>query len=126
VAVSRSPLGTLLIISAVDMLLCCFTMGVMLFLVFQPSLNSDRASAKLLGINGFEPIAAAGVGHLAAPTVIIIDNLAANQVVASNLPPGYTVPTTVSDPGGDGTRRVRPSGPDCRRISESLQAGSSL
>lgn len=96
----RPSLGVLIIISAVDMLLCCFTMGVMLFLVFQPSLSSSQALAKLLNLGGFQPLASGGAGHLATPAVIVIDNLGANRVLANPLPQGYTVPTTIGPTSG--------------------------
>ena len=104
---SRSSLGTLLIISAVDMLLCCFTMGVMLFLVFQPTLSSSQTATKLLGIAGFETIPSAGAGLLATPAVIVIDNLGPNRVFAASPPPGYAVPTTI----GPSAVTISASGP---------------
>lgn len=68
-----SPLASLLIISAIDLLLCCLTAGIMLFLVFQPSQRSDRSSA-ILGVSVEESDngSAAGGGSQLAPTTIIV------------------------------------------------------
>lgn len=73
VSATESSLPRLLIISAIDLLLCCFTMGVMLFLVFQPSLRPDRASAlsRHLSVSAQQ---AEGIAALTAPVMLIIRN----------------------------------------------------
>lgn len=80
---ASSPLASLLIISAIDLLVCCLTAGIMLFLVFQPSLRADRSSAVLNAERG-------SAGTFQVPVTIIVRNNGPNQLVASNSPPsGY-------------------------------------
>lgn len=74
-----SPLARLLIISAIDLLVCCLTAGIMLFLVFQPSLRADRSSAVLNAERG-------SAGTFQVPVTIIVRNNGDNQMVPSNGP----------------------------------------
>lgn len=77
------PLANLLIISAIDLLVCCLTAGIMLFLVFQPSLRADRSSAVLNAGHGAD-------GIFRVPVTIIVRNNGDNQLVPSNgLPDGF-------------------------------------
>src|SRR4051794_19783307 len=85
----KSSLATLLVISAIDLLLCCFTMGVMLFLVLQSSQRTDVSRSQLLAIGGRDAIAATGAGLLVTPAVIILDNLGSNRAVAVDLPSAF-------------------------------------
>ena len=82
----KAPLATLLIISAIDLLLCCFTMGVMLFLVFQPSQRNDASLSLLSSTSGNKPFPSRGPGSLNSALVIIVDNLEANLLDASKSP----------------------------------------
>lgn len=78
-----SPLASLLIISAIDLLVCCLTAGIMLFLVFQPSLRADRSSAVLNAGRGSD-------GAFQVPVTIVVRNNGNNQLVPSIGPPnGY-------------------------------------
>ncbi|CAO3433889.1 hypothetical protein [Azospirillum endophyticum] len=80
---ANSPLANLLIISAIDLLVCCLTAGIMLFLVYQPSLRADRSSAVLNAGRGAD-------GIFQVPVTIIVKNNSDNQLVPSNgLPEGF-------------------------------------
>jgi hypothetical protein len=96
-----SSLARLLIISAIDLLLCCFTMAVMLFLVFQPSLRSDVSSALAhAGRTNAQGSETGAVGEsLGSPLVLIIRNTGGNQLKPKNLPADF-----VRIPSRDSTR----------------------
>jgi hypothetical protein len=90
-----TSLARLLIISAIDLLLCCFTMGVMLFLVFQPSQRGDRSSA-LSNLSGgtVGSAAAAEVEGEGSPAILVITSRQNNLDLAA-LPPSFVrLPST--------------------------------
>jgi hypothetical protein len=70
----RAPLATLLIISAIDLLVCCLTAGVMLFLVFQPSQRADRSSAVQSRSRPVTQATLKRTGASAAPIILIVRN----------------------------------------------------
>lgn len=77
-----TSLGPLLIISAIDLLLCCLTAAVMLFLIFQPSQRTDRSSALFQGTSGAESAQQLDVGGQ-APTIVIVENRGETRLVVA-------------------------------------------
>jgi hypothetical protein len=85
-----SPLAGLLIISAIDLLLCCLTAGIMLFIVFQPSQRSDRSSAMIGSLNdGRDNGVQAGAGSQLAPTMIIVKSAYGDLLKPTSDASGY-------------------------------------
>lgn len=96
----KSSLATLLIISAIDLLLCSFTMGAMLFLIFQPSQRNDRGSAITRHSAGSRSeIQSIASGARDSPAVIVIENLSQNRFATVDIPSGYRTIGSSKDPG---------------------------
>ena len=81
----RTSLGILLIISAIDLLICSFTAGVTLFLIFQPSLRTDVRSGVSNSISENGTIS----NKALSPVVVIIRSINDNQTKSTFEPPDF-------------------------------------
>ena len=100
---AKAPLATLLVISAIDLLLCCFTMGVMLFLIFQPSQRSDLSRGQLQARTDQEPVTTSGVGALNSPIVIVVENIGANPLRPFSRPEQFKLVSQSAQQNADTT-----------------------
>lgn len=81
----RNTLGVLLIISAIDLLVCSFTAGVMLFLIFQPSLRTDLSSGVANSISQKGTTSS----NALSPVVVIIRSMNDKQTKFTFEPPDF-------------------------------------
>ncbi|MET4841505.1 hypothetical protein ABIF62_002000 [Bradyrhizobium japonicum] len=95
----KASLATLLIISSIDLLLCSFTMGVMLFLIFQPTQREDRGSAITQGSAANRTGIPSFLGQHASPAIVVVENLTENRLMPSSVPAGYRKVDSTSNPG---------------------------
>lgn len=95
----KSSLATLLIISSIDLLLCSFTMAVMLFLIFQPSQRSDRGSAITQASSEGRAGSQSLVGEHNSPAIIVVENLSQAKLTAVTVPAGFRTVDSSTAPG---------------------------
>ena len=84
-AAPRNSLVVLLVISAIDLLVCSFTAGLMLFLIFQPSLRADESS----GVENSLYQKGTTSNDALSPVVVIIRSTNDKQTRFSFEPPDF-------------------------------------
>jgi hypothetical protein len=74
---TENSLPRILIVSAIDILLCSFACGVMLFLIFQPTLRTDRQALLANAVQANESL---GSGE-GAPALLIVHNSGSSPIL---------------------------------------------
>lgn len=118
-----TSLGPLLIISAIDLLLCCLTAALMLFLIFQPTQRSDRSSALFHGTAGDGQSRQLLASGRQATTIVMVDNFGETRLVAKGAS-DYQVVASASatstifrSVGPVGPLRLSPADPGSRFVA---------